>query len=39
MDLYEAIEGRRSIRKFKETQVPRELMEKIFDIASGPLRE
>lgn len=33
MDLYEAIKGRRSIRKFKETQVPRELMEKIFDIA------
>jgi nitroreductase len=33
MDLYEAIKGRRSIRKFKETPVPRELMEKIFDIA------
>ncbi len=33
MDLYEAIKGRRSIRKFKKTPISRELMEKIFDTA------
>jgi nitroreductase len=33
MDLYEAIEGRRSIRKFKKTPISRKLMEKIFDVA------
>ncbi|MGD8775867.1 MAG: nitroreductase family protein, partial [Syntrophobacterales bacterium] len=33
MDLYDAIKGRRSIRKFKQTPVAKDLLEKIFDIA------
>lgn len=33
MDLYEAIKGRRSVRKFKETPIAGDLIEKIFDIA------
>ena len=33
MDLYEAIKGRRSVRKFKSTPVPKDLIEKIFEIA------
>lgn len=33
MELYEAIKGRRSVRKFKTTPVPRDLIEKIFEVA------
>ncbi len=33
MDLYEAIKGRRSVRKFKKTPVPKDLIEKIFEVA------
>jgi nitroreductase len=33
VDLYEAIKGRRSVRTFKKTVVPRDLIEKIFDVA------
>ena len=33
MDLYQAIKERRSVRKFKEIPVPKDLLEKIFDIA------
>ena len=33
MDLYEAIKGRRSVRKFKNTTVEKDLLEKIFDVA------
>ncbi|MBW2035961.1 MAG: nitroreductase family protein [Deltaproteobacteria bacterium] len=33
MDLYEAIRGRRSIRRFKPNRVPKEILEKIFEIA------
>lgn len=33
MDLYEAIKGRRSVRKFKNTPVPKDLIEKIFEVA------
>lgn len=33
MDLYEAIKGRRSVRKFKKTPVAKDLLEKIFDVA------
>jgi nitroreductase len=33
MELYEAITGRRSVRKYKETPVDREILEKIFDAA------
>ncbi|MDY6954405.1 MAG: nitroreductase family protein, partial [Thermodesulfobacteriota bacterium] len=34
MDLYEAILGRRSIRKFKPDAVPREVLEKILAMAT-----
>lgn len=33
VELYEAIKGRRSVRKFKTTPVPRDLIEKIFEVA------
>jgi nitroreductase len=33
VDLYEAIKGRRSVRKFKTTPVPKDLIEKIFEVA------
>jgi nitroreductase len=33
MDLYEAIKGRRSVRTFKKKPVPKDLIEKIFDLA------
>ncbi len=33
VDLYDVIKGRRSIRKFKQTPVAKDLLEKIFDIA------
>jgi nitroreductase len=33
VDLYEAIKGRRSVRKFKSTPVPKDLIEKIFEVA------
>lgn len=33
VDLYEAIKGRRSVRKFKKRPVPKDLIEKIFDIS------
>ena len=33
MHLYEAIKGRRSIRKYKQTPVPRQVLEKVFDVA------
>jgi nitroreductase len=33
VDLYEAIKGRRSVRKFKKSPVERALIEEIFDIA------
>ncbi len=33
MELYDAIKGRRSIRKFKSDPVPKEVIEKILDIA------
>ncbi len=33
MDLYEAIKGRRSVRKFKSTPVPKDLIEKIFEVS------
>ena len=33
MDLYQARKERRSVRKFKRTPVPKDLLEKIFDIA------
>jgi nitroreductase len=33
VDLYEAIKGRRSVRKFKKTPVPKDLIEKIFEVA------
>ena len=33
MDVYEAIKGRRSIRKFKKVPIAKELMEKIFEVA------
>jgi nitroreductase len=33
VELYEAIKGRRSVRKFKTTPVPRDHIEKIFEVA------
>ena len=33
MDLYEAIKERRSVRKFKNTPVSKDLIEKIFEVA------
>jgi nitroreductase len=33
VDLYEAIKARRSVRKFKNTPVPKDLIEKIFEVA------
>ncbi|MEE9121185.1 MAG: nitroreductase family protein [Syntrophobacteria bacterium] len=33
MKLYEAIKGRRSVRKFKTRPVPKDLIEKIFEVA------
>ncbi len=33
MDLYEAIKGRRSIRRFKGDPVPREIVERILEMA------
>jgi nitroreductase len=33
VDLYEAIKGRRSVRKFKSTPVPKDLIEKIFEVS------
>ena len=33
MELYQAVKGRRSIRRFKDTPVPRELWQRIFDLA------
>lgn len=33
MDLYEAIKGRRSIRRFKPDPVPMEVLERIFEMA------
>lgn len=33
MDLYEAIKGRRSIRGFKPDPVPKEVLERIFEMA------
>jgi nitroreductase len=33
VELYEAIKGRRSVRKFKTTPVPKDLIEKIFEVA------
>jgi len=33
MDLYEAIKGRRSIRRFKPDPVPQEVLERIFEMA------
>mgnify|MGYP001821971103 FL=1 len=33
MDLHEAIKGRRSVRKFKSTPVPKDLIEMIFEVA------
>jgi nitroreductase len=33
VDLYEAIKERRSVRKFKSTPVPKDLIEKIFEVA------
>lgn len=33
MDLYEAIEGRRSIRRFKSDPVPKDILEKILHMA------
>lgn len=34
MDLYEAMKGRRSIRKFKPDPVPKEVLERIFETAT-----
>jgi len=33
MDLYEAIKGRRSVRRFKPDPIPKEIVEKIFEMA------
>jgi nitroreductase len=33
VDLYEAIKGRRSVRKFKKTPVAKDLLEKVFDVS------
>lgn len=33
VDLHEAIKNRRSVRKFKSTPVPKDLIEKIFEVA------
>jgi len=33
MDLYQAIKGRRSIRKFKPDFVPKEVLDRIFEMA------
>lgn len=33
MDLYEAMRGRRSIRRYQQDRPPREVLEKIFDAA------
>ena len=33
MDLYEAIKGRRSIRRFKSDPVPKDVLEKILQMA------
>ncbi len=33
VDLYQAIKGRRSVRKFKSKPVPKDLIEKIFEVA------
>lgn len=33
MDFYKTIQGRRSVRKFKQTPVTKELFEKIFEVA------
>jgi nitroreductase len=33
LDLHEAIKNRRSVRKFKSTPVPKDLMDKIFEVA------
>ena len=33
MDLHEAIKNRRSVRKFKSTPVPKDLIDKIFEVA------
>jgi nitroreductase len=33
MDLYEAIKGRRSVRKFKPDPVPKEILNRIFEMA------
>jgi nitroreductase len=34
VDLYEAIKGRRSIRRFKPDQVPKEVLERILEMAT-----
>lgn len=34
MDLYEAIKGRRSIRKFRPDPIPREVLERILEMAT-----
>ncbi len=34
MDLYEAIKGRRSIRKFKADPVPKEVLERLLEMAT-----
>lgn len=34
MDLYEAIKGRRSVRKFKPDPVPKVVLERIFEMAT-----
>ena len=33
LDLHEAIKNRRSVRKFKSTPVPKDLIDKIFEVA------
>ena len=34
MDLYEAIKGRRSIRRFKPDPVPKDVLDRIFEMAT-----
>ena len=34
MDLYEAIKGRRSVRRLKPDPVPKEVLERIFEMAT-----
>ena len=39
MDLYQVLQGRRSIRKYKPDPVPADTLAKILDAAHGPFLE